>query len=91
MEIRLPAGKRSKYLAALLVVIEGPSTATRRDLQSLLGKLFHAAQVVRMGKPFFRRVLNKTLAMKEKFFRVHLNAEDRKDLRWWNCCGVGTG
>ena len=39
--------------------------------------LFHAAQVVRQGKPFLRRALNNTATIREKHFRVHLGKKDR--------------
>lgn len=55
MTVRLPA-KKVKELKDLLRQWQGRKVATRRELDSLVGKLAHASQVVPPGKTFMRRM-----------------------------------
>ena len=59
-------------------------SATKRELQSLLSHLNHAAAVVRPGRPFMRHIINIMKIPKRASHFVHLNQEVRADLAWWD-------
>ena len=57
---------------------------TMKELESLAGKLGHAAQVVQLGKPFLRRILYERKAkMGPSRGRFRLNTGIRSDILWW--------
>ena len=62
------------------------TTITMRDLQSLLGKLFWIARVVKNSRPFMGRLLAQLKSMKDlkKGRKVKLSDESRKDILWWS-------
>ena len=62
------------------------TTAVRRDLQSLLGKLFWVSRVVQHSRPFMGRLLQQLRDMKAipSNKRVPLSGESRKDILWWS-------
>ena len=57
------------------------STATLKELQSLIGVLRFAASCVREGRLFFSRLLN---LLKECNKSITLSDEAKKDIRWWH-------
>ena len=61
------------------------TTITRRDLQSLLGKLFWIGKVVMHARPFMGRLLAqlRTMTNLKDGKKVKLNEESRKDILWW--------
>ena len=83
MELRLPP---EKLLRVKAVVIEwlGRKAGKRRDLESLVGLLQHAAKVVRPGRRFVRRIIQLMASVKSRDRFIRLNAEFRSDLQWWN-------
>jgi hypothetical protein len=84
MTLSLPAEKLQR-IGSLLQEWHGRSAGTRRDLESLVGTLQHAAYVVRPGRLFLRRIydlLAGTSHFKPHYF-VRLNAECRADIEWW--------
>jgi hypothetical protein len=62
------------------------TTAVRRDLQSILGKMFWVSRVVRYSRPFMGRFLQQLRNMKEipDNKKVRLSSESRKDILWWS-------
>ena len=85
MELRLPQGKLDR-LNGVLAEWRGKRSGKRRDLESLVGLLQHASQVVRPGRIFLRRLYN-LLAQTGSFkphFSVRLNAEAQADVEWWS-------
>ena len=84
MTLSLPAEKLQR-IGSLLQEWHGRSARTRRDLESLVGTLQHAAYVVRPGRLFLRGIydlLAGTSHFKPHYF-VRLNAECRADIEWW--------
>ena len=73
-EIKSEIGKWSKK-----------TTITKQNLQSLLGKLFWVARVVRYARVFMGRLLQQLRAMSgvADKFKVKLTDESRKDIKWW--------
>ncbi len=83
MEIRLPQDKL-KETEHLVTEWLGYKSALRSDLESLVGKLAHAARVVPPGKTFLRRMFGLLSRAREPFHHVRLNKEFQSDLRWWS-------
>ena len=57
---------------------------TRKQLESLVGKLSHACSVVAYGRTFLQRLINllRSSQLRQKFIR--LNKQARLDLQWWS-------
>ncbi len=58
---------------------------TRKELESLLGHLSHAASIVRPGRTFLRQLFNLMHSVRDPGHYVRLNAGARADLAWWRC------
>ena len=80
--IKLPAPKLQRTLA-LVKEWMGRKVCKRRELESLLGHLQHAATVVRPGRTFVRRLIELLSVAKSKGSWVRLNTSTRSDLAWW--------
>lgn len=61
------------------------TTITKQNLQSLLGKLFWVARVIRFARVFMGRLLAqlRTMSGEAERYKVKLTNESRKDLLWW--------
>ena len=81
-EFRLPGAKLNQ-LRELLTVWSGWRTATKHQLQSLIGHLSHASQVVRPGRTFMRCLIDAMRIPKRPFHQVRLNLQCRADIAWW--------
>ena len=81
-EVRLPVGKL-KSLASDLPGWVSRKKCTRRELESITGKLQHAAKVVRSGRTFVRRLFDLIAKFKKPDHHIKLNASARSDLAWW--------
>jgi hypothetical protein len=57
--------------------------ATKRQLQSLIGKLQFVAKCVRAGRIFISRMLAILPSLKRQHHRFHISKEFKKDLIWW--------
>ena len=57
--------------------------ATKRQLQSLIGLLNHAAKVVRPGRPFLRGLIDAMKIPRRQNQKVRLNLQCRGDIVWW--------
>ena len=75
-ELRLPADKLAR-LQETLQSWSGKRSCTRKELESLLGQLSHAATVIKQGRTFLR-LLFPLLSLDSR-----LNAGARADLLWW--------
>ena len=80
--MRLPERKLEE-LKSLVDQWQEKRFCTKKELQSLVGKLQHASKVVRSGRTFLRRMfeLLKGTAKKQHFIR--LNTQFHSDLMWW--------
>ena len=84
-QLRLPAEKLER-LRTLLQEWGDRKVCQRRELESLIGVLSHAAKVVRSGRTFLRRMLDLLHGVPMHRLRPHpirLNRSFRSDLAWW--------
>ncbi len=81
-ELRLPADK----LAQLQDQIQSwgiRKFCRRRELESLLGHLSHAATVVKNGKTFLRQLFTLLASTERPYQFIRLNHSARADILWW--------
>ncbi|KAK3746307.1 hypothetical protein QZH41_015390, partial [Actinostola sp. cb2023] len=81
-QLTLPDRKLCE-LRLLLNETMAKRSITKRDLQSLVGKLNFAARVVFGGRTFLRRIIDNVNHMQRPHHHVRLNAQLRADLAWW--------
>ena len=82
--LKLPPGKVSR-IKALVQSWLVKRACTRRELESLLGHLSHAAMVIRAGRPFLRQLFSLLAVVHLPDHYVRLNLGARADLAWWHC------
>lgn len=83
-QLRLPAEKLIR-LQALLDEWSSRKSCQRRQLESLVGTLQHACQVIRPGRTFLRRIIDllRIPGATQGHHHIRLNREFRADLQWW--------
>ena len=62
----------------------GRRAGKKRELESLLGHLQHAAVVIRLGRTFVRRLIELLSTVQGHDCWVRLNGSTRSDLTWWS-------
>jgi hypothetical protein len=82
MEVRLPHCKLQE-LKILLGQWQGKKSSTKKELESLVGKLAFASRVVKPGKTFLRRMFELLSGIRQPHHHVRLNGQFRSDLQWW--------
>ena len=82
LTISLPMDKLQALLATVRELLPRRK-CQKRALQSLVGRLVHAARCVPAGRAFWRRLLELAGAVDCPLKWVRLNSEARADLRWW--------
>lgn len=80
--VSLPAAKLASTLELLHQWIHR-SQATKRELQSLCGKLLHCSRVVTPGRLHLNRMLNTQKRASILGTPVPLDSNFRADLQWW--------
>lgn len=81
-ELRLPADKLAR-LQELMRTWAGRQSCTRKELESLLGHLSHAATVITQGRTFLRQLFPLLSLRRACHHTIRLNAGARADLLWW--------
>ena len=66
----------------MIVSILTKKKTNLRTVQSLLGLLNFACNVV-PGRPFLRRLIDKTCGIQKPYFKVTLNKDTKRDLQVW--------
>lgn len=56
---------------------------SKKQLQSLAGKLNWASAVIRGGRVFLRRIINCIALLKRDWHKMLLNGEVLADIAWW--------
>ena len=77
------AEEKLARIRALVSAWRSRQAATKRELQSLIGHLSHAAFVVLPGRTFLRHMIDLMKRAKLPQHHVRLTAEFRSDLHWW--------
>ena len=57
---------------------------TRRQLESLIGHLHHAAKVVWPGRTFLRRMIDLLCCFRTRDHPIRLNLEFQLEVQWWH-------
>ena len=83
MSLRLPEDNLSGFRKELQSFLQ-LKRVTKRQLQSLAGRLSWAAGVVRGGQVFLRRIFNKISTLKHSSHRTLLGSTVRDDILWWH-------
>ena len=85
MEMRVPPDKLEEIKSEIKVWAR-KTMITKKNLQSLLGKLFWVSKVVKYARAFMGRLLQqlRMMANSKDHFKVKLSDESRKDLKWWS-------
>ncbi len=73
---------RMKEVSAILDVWAQKTSATRNELEKLIGKLQFVAKVVRPGRLFIARLLE-VLRGSPRTGKSKLSAQSLKDIKWW--------
>ncbi len=81
-ELRLPEDKLERINALLRKFLKR-RTAIKQELQSLIGHLNYAANVVRPGRTFLRELITTMAIPKLSFHKIQLNSHCRADIAWW--------
>lgn len=82
MTASLPSEKINRYVADLSE-LQNHRKITLRQLRSIIGKLQFATSVIRPGRPFLRRLINKTIGITKPHFYIRLGSEELKDMAMW--------
>ena len=85
MELALPPPKLNE-IRCLVATFLNKRHATRRQLQSLAGKLNFAARVVRGGRVFLRRILDAIAKLHHPYHKVCVHGPLKSDIEWWHTC-----
>jgi len=60
-------------------------SASKVEIQMLVGKLQFAAKCVPAGRLFISRMLEVLRGLKQQGHRVRLSVDFKRDVRWWSC------
>ena len=80
-------GMATWCMASISMVLEwrNKKVATKKQLQSFIGTLSHAAAIVIPGRTFLRRMIDTMKIPKQQHHQVRLNKEFQSDVQWWSC------
>ena len=81
-ELRLPADKLTRLRDAIKQWVRRRS-CTKKELESFLGHLSHAATVIPQGRVFLRQLFLLLAMDRAPDHYIRLNASARADLLWW--------
>ena len=82
MELRLPKEKLSEIKDRLTIILNSRKLILR-EIQSVIGLLNFACQVVVPGRAFRRRLIDATCNVKTVWHRVRITKAMKKDLSVW--------
>ena len=82
MTLSLPAEKLGR-IQCELEQWSSRRSCRRRELESLIGLLHHAARVVRPGRSFLHRLISLLRGRRNDAKYIRLNSEARADIWWW--------
>ena len=82
LEARLPSDKPDKCRSLISEFLQRKKV-TLKEVQSLTGLLNFAFSVVRPGRAFLRRLIDRTVGIRSPEHRIRLNKEVKQDLKLW--------
>ncbi|VDI50863.1 Hypothetical predicted protein [Mytilus galloprovincialis] len=82
MELRLP-GEKLSLLKHELAEFSKRKRASKKQLQSIAGKLNWASAVVHGGRVFLRRIIDAITPLKHDWHKAILHGEIWHDIEWW--------
>ena len=82
-ELRFPPEKLSRLKESVRELL-GCKSCTKKELESLVGFLQHAATVVKPGKSFLRRMFALVNSVAKPHLHIRLGVEAQADLAWWD-------
>ena len=82
-EIRLPRQKLGDIRSEVRRWLDRKA-CTKRELESLVGRLSHASRVVKPGKTFMRHLFEALTGIRQAHHHVRLSSSIRSDIRWWH-------
>ena len=83
MCVRLPLEKLQALREKIRQWI-GKKKIQKKDLLSLIGSLSFACKVVKPGRMLLRRLIDLSTTVTSDIFFVHINADSRDDIIWWD-------
>ena len=83
LQLRLPEEKLVRIRELVCTWLPRKS-CTRREMESLLGHLSHAASVIRPGRLYLRQMFALLPLAPEPHHHIRLNLSARADLIWWD-------
>ncbi len=84
-ELRISTQRMGDMLEELHTWLTRP-TASKKDLQHIVGKLQFASKVVRDGKHFMRRLIDLSKVPRFQYSKVAITFQAREDIKWWVRC-----
>ena len=75
--------ERLQEISELLDIWSGKKRASKRELQSLLGKLVFISKCVYSSRVFISRMLATLRSLKKQNHRFKIGQQFKKDLAWW--------
>ncbi len=82
LHLRLPDDK-IQSITELLSSWEHKQECTKKQLESLIGVLQHAASVIKPGRAFLRYLIQLSSTVRNPYRPVRVNAAIRSDIHWW--------
>ena len=83
MEARLDKNRLSE-LKSLIKEWSGKSSATKLQLQSLIGKFSFASRCVQQSRLYLRRLIDLIPRARRQSDHIHIGLQAKKDIEWWN-------
>ena len=84
MEMSVPPEKIAEVKSEIVRWIR-KTTISKRELQSMLGKLFWVSKVIKYSRPFMGRLLEqlRSISKLHDGKKVKFTEEAKRDIRWW--------
>lgn len=82
LQAHLPQEKCT-CIIALLEAWSLKQFCRKKELESLIGPLYHACKITRQGLRILRRMINLLCAFQGDEHPIRMNRESRLDLLWW--------
>ena len=82
MTLRLPQDKLCDIRRCLVGISRAPKI-TKRQLQSLIGKLNWATQVIHVGRLHLQHLLDRISGLRYPSHRIRVTRDMRADIAWW--------